>query len=287
MSLKWVGGLSKIDTRVSQPPTITTATAATATKNMIWLAARGPVGSGRRSPGACPGPSRRRRRVARFASSEPSNFSSSVMSVVLGAVPRVARPRSTSPATWIDPPVFSAAPSRIPTIPSANGFRAGSGRAMHKGVSRGDRPAAGRRLTHFTTRYLRCATPGASIARTCSSSRSEPTSSNSRSPPPSRIGTTWSSSSSTRPAARYWWMALAPPPSETSLLAGRLPACSSADSIPSVTKLKVVSRDRQRLALVVGEDEDRRVEGRVLAPPALPGIVAPRPAAGRRTCCGP
>jgi hypothetical protein len=41
-SLKWVGGLSNIDTRVSQPPTITTATAATATKNMIWERREGP-----------------------------------------------------------------------------------------------------------------------------------------------------------------------------------------------------------------------------------------------------
>src|SRR6266540_246594 len=37
----------------------------------------------------------------------------------------------------------------------------------------------------------------------------------------------------------------------------------------------------QRLALVMGEDEDGHVERRVLAPPAGPGIVAPGPALGR------
>src|SRR6266508_3650694 len=35
------------------------------------------------------------------------------------------------------------------------------------------------------TRYLRCVTPGASIARTCSSSSSGPSPSKSRAPPPS------------------------------------------------------------------------------------------------------
>ena len=42
LSLKWVGGLSNRPTSTSQPPTITTATAATATKNMIWLRRDGP-----------------------------------------------------------------------------------------------------------------------------------------------------------------------------------------------------------------------------------------------------
>src|SRR4051794_6186142 len=37
----------------------------------------------------------------------------------------------------------------------------------------------------------------------------------------------------------------------------------------------------QRLPLVVGDDEDRLVEGRVLAPPARPRIVAPGTATGR------
>ncbi len=34
-------------------------------------------------------------------------------------------------------------------------------------------------------------------------------------------------------------------------------------------------REGQRLSLVMGEDEDRLVEGWIVAPPALPGIVAP------------
>ena len=37
-------------------------------------------------------------------------------------------------------------------------------------------------------------------------------------------------------------------------------------------------RERQRLALVMRDDEDRLVEGRVVAPPTLPGVVAPGPA---------
>ena len=45
-------------------------------------------------------------------------------------------------------------------------------------------------------------------------------------------------------------------------------------------------RENQRLALVVGEDEDRLVKGWVLTPPAPPWIVAPR-AAGSRTELAP
>ena len=110
--------------------------------------------------------------------------------------------------------------------------------------------------------------------RACSSFRSAPTPSNSRSPPPSRSGTTFSCISSIRPAARYCWAASAPPPSLTSLP----PAASSrlrqrrldpvGDEVEGRPALHL-----QRLALVVGEDEDRHVEGRVLAPPAAPGLV--------------
>ena len=63
---------------------------------------------------------------------------------------------------------------------------------------------------HFTTRYLMWVTPGASIARSCSSS-SSPTLSSSRSPPPRTTGTMWSSNSSISPADRYCWATLAPP----------------------------------------------------------------------------
>ena len=57
---------------------------------------------------------------------------------------------------------------------------------------------------------------------------------------PSRIGTRWISISSTRPAARYCCAAFAPPASETSLPPAARRACSSADSMPSVTNVKVV-----------------------------------------------
>jgi hypothetical protein len=40
-------------------------------------------------------------------------------------------------------------------------------------------------------------------------------------------------------------------------------------------------RKRQRLALVVGDDVDGHVEGRIVAPPTVPGIVAPGAAFGR------
>jgi len=43
---------------------------------------------------------------------------------------------------------------------------------------------------------------------------------------------------------------------------------------------------RQRLARMVGQDEHRRVVGRVVAPPALPRLI-PAAAARGRTCCGP
>ena len=49
-------------------------------------------------------------------------------------------------------------------------------------------------------------------------------------------------------------------------------ACSSADSIPSVTKREVVSRELERLALVMSEDEDRTVERRIVSPPSLPQL---------------
>jgi NAD(P)-dependent dehydrogenase (short-subunit alcohol dehydrogenase family) len=56
---------------------------------------------------------------------------------------------------------------------------------------------------HVITLYLRCVTPGASTARTCSSSISAPPRfSKRRAPSPSSTGTMWSSSSSRSPAAR-------------------------------------------------------------------------------------
>src|SRR4051794_20744152 len=82
-------------------------------------------------------------------------------------------------------------------------------------------------------------TPGASTDSTCSSFAS-PTFSNSRAPPPSRIGTTETTISSSNPAARYCCATDAPPPRDTSFSTAAARACSSADSIPSVTKWNVV-----------------------------------------------
>src|SRR5919108_82775 len=84
-------------------------------------------------------------------------------------------------------------------------------------------------------------TPGAPTASTCSSfGAASPRLSKSRAPPPRRIGTTEITSSSSRPAARYCCATDAPPPRETPLSPAAARACSSADSIPSVTKWKVV-----------------------------------------------
>src|SRR3954471_4706378 len=81
--------------------------------------------------------------------------------------------------------------------------------------------------------------PGASTDSTCSSFAS-PTFSNSRAPPPSRIGTTETTSSSSRPAERYCCATDAQPARDTSFSPAAARACSSADSIPSVTKWNVV-----------------------------------------------
>ncbi len=50
----------------------------------------------------------------------------------------------------------------------------------------------------------------------------------------------WRYSSSSRPAARYCCTTLAPPAMQTFLPAAAARACSSADSIPSATNVKVV-----------------------------------------------
>jgi pimeloyl-ACP methyl ester carboxylesterase len=72
--------------------------------------------------------------------------------------------------------------------------------------------AVGGHPVHVTTLYLRCVTPGASTARTCSSCISASARlSKRRAPSPSNTGTTCSSSSSSSPAARYCDTTLAPP----------------------------------------------------------------------------
>src|SRR4051794_13024186 len=85
-------------------------------------------------------------------------------------------------------------------------------------VTRYARFAAAWRSIPCTTVYLRCVTPGASTARSCSSCTSASARlSKSRAPAPSNTGTTWSSSSSNSPAPRYWLTTWAPPQSITSL----------------------------------------------------------------------
>ena len=128
-----------------------------------------------------------------------------------------------------------------------------------------------------TTRYFRWVTPGASTARTCSSERPGPTPSNSRAPPPSISGTMCSSSSSTSPAARYWLMASAPPPIVTSLPAAASVACSRADSIPSVTKVNVVSESVSGSRSWWVSTNTGTWNGGSSPHHPVPGIVAPRP----------
>ena len=68
---------------------------------------------------------------------------------------------------------------------------------------------------------------------------------------------------------------------EDVLVAGGFP-CLRERRLDSVGDERVGRiRERQWLAIVVRDHEDRLVEGRVVAPPALPGVVAPGPSARR------
>src|SRR5918996_2827188 len=105
-------------------------------------------------------------------------------------------------------------------------------------------------------------TPGASTARTCSSSIPDPSSSaNSRSPSPRRTGANEISISSSRPARRYCWITLA-------LLQASLDALG--DEVEGRPALHL-----EWLAGMVGDDEDGHVVGGVLTPPASP-VPPPR-----------
>ena len=71
-------------------------------------------------------------------------------------------------------------------------------------------------------------------------------------------------------------MALAPPAMRMSLSPATSRACRSALSIPSLTKWNVVPPGRsQGLADLLGQDEDRRVEGGFLGPEALAAVEHP------------
>ena len=81
----------------------------------------------------------------------------------------------------------------------------------------------------------------------------------------------------TSPAARYWLMTSAPPPMIDVLAGRRRPSLVECglDAVGHERERRV--RERQRLPLVVREDEDRLVERRVLAPPPSPRLVPQGP----------
>ena len=87
-------------------------------------------------------------------------------------------------------------------------------------------------------------------------------------------GTTCSRRMSRSPAARNWFTVSAPPATEMSPPPALRRACASADSIPSVTKWKVVPPSiAHRVARMVREHEHRAVVRRVIAPPPAPVAV--------------
>src|SRR5215211_1996400 len=67
----------------------------------------------------------------------------------------------------------------------------------------------------------------------------------------------------------------------TSLAPAASLACSSADSIPSVTKERGPSLHLHRITRVMGENEHGVVVWRLVAPPARPLLVAPATTADR------
>ena len=103
----------------------------------------------------------------------------------------------------------------------------------------------------------------------------------SRRTPPPRISGTWlTSSSSSRPARISCWIVSPPPPTETSSVAGRLAGQLDGALGPLGDELEGGRAEGQRLALVVGEDEDRDAERWLVAPPAVPQRLGPGPAHG-------
>ena len=114
-------------------------------------------------------------------------------------------------------------------------------------------------------------TSGVCTTRVCSSARSAPTFSNSRSPLAEQHRDDVELQLVDQPGAPGTaGRASAPPPSRDVLAAGGLAGLRQrrldavGDEVEGGAALHL-----ERLALVVGEDEDRHVEGRVLAPPAV------------------
>ena len=125
-------------------------------------------------------------------------------------------------------------------------------------------------VSYLTTRYRRCVTAGDWIASMHSSSTwSAPGSSNSRTPSPIRIGATWIRSSSSSPAFRYCCATLAPPATPTFLEPAALPRPLERRLDPVGDEVeRRPALHLERLALVVGEDENGHAEGRGVPPPA-------------------
>ena len=99
------------------------------------------------------------------------------------------------------------------------------------------------------------------------------------SPRPSSTGEIARCISSTSFASRYWRIVAAPPPSLMSLPPAASHARSSASWMPPVTKMEDgAALHLDRRPRMMGEDEDRRAIGRLLAPPDLPALVGPGPA---------
>ena len=96
-------------------------------------------------------------------------------------------------------------------------------------------------------------------------------------PRPSSTGATATCRVSTRSASRNSRTVDTPPPRRTSLPSAASLAWRRASCGVGVDEVEGGVRQRDRGADVVGEHEHRRAEGRIVAPPALPVEVLPRP----------
>ncbi len=121
-----------------------------------------------------------------------------------------------------------------------------------------------------------CVTPGAPIARTCSSLRL-PTFSSSRSPSPRRNGTTWKLELIDQPGGEVLLDDVGASSEQHIHAARGSPRLFERGLDPFGDECEGgASLHLQRLTGMMGEHEDRRVEGMVVAPPAVPGrVLAP------------
>ena len=110
---------------------------------------------------------------------------------------------------------------------------------------------------------------------------------NSASPEPSSTGAIARCISSISPARRYCRIVATPPPTRTSRAARprRRLLERGVDAVGDEVEGRAALH-LERRARVVRQHEHRHVVGRVVAPPALPGVVGPRRRGSGRTCCG-